>query len=602
MGFRMRRHRLSRLALVCSLAIVLVLPVFAESTKIRVDGSAIKGYVTYLASDASQGRRTLTPGYEKAAEWAAAKFKEWGLKPAGENGTYFQRVPITSARSAYVWSAGVPSLVLNGRTFYHREGSFAVDPASTPGAKVAGGVVFVGYGISAPSKGLDEYAGVDVKGKVVLVLKGSPTTAPSPRVMFAPAPAPEAPRPAGAKDEWAEETTDKAKVMTAYGRGAAAVMLYSPDPSPGAGMRADIKGKKTRSSATGVTAALTGYDTVTRYGEQYKNNVGRNVIAKIDGTDPTLKAQYVIAGGHLDHVGITNGVIFNGADDNASGAATTMEVARALAAGKVQPKRTLIFALWTGEEQGLIGSQHYSDNPTDGVKMDATVAYFNMDMVGLGDRIGAPGALNFPSIFDVIMRDQDPEIAKRFDASQSGPGGSDHSAFNFERVDVPGPDGVWFGDKVTPAGKEALAAMQANAIALNLVRPTAALLGDALASAKTPIMVTGVPAMDAALLDTFKKNNALAVLECDPADVDGCVRQMTVLSGVVGKTNLLVSVGAHKDRAAATQKLFLAAVKAGWTKDELFAAAGQAAGRGGPGGAGPNNLSRFGGAPAGRPF
>jgi hypothetical protein len=807
----MSRHRLSRLALASSLAAVLVLPVFAEPTKIKVDGAVIKGYITYLASDASQGRRTLTPGYEKAAEWAAAKFKEWGLKPAGENGTYFQRVPIAGARSAYVWTTGIPSLVVNGRTFYHREGSFSVDTASAPGAKVTGDVVFVGYGISAPAKGLDEYAGVDVKGKIVLALKGSPTTAPTPRVQFAPAPAPEAPRPAGAKDEWAEETTDKAKVMTAYAKGAAAVMLYNPDLAPAAGMvmmggmggrgepidagaftrpfvyvsnvddsvfrwimwrdpqesqrafsarlagmRADIKGKKARSTATGVAASLKSYDTATRYGEQYKNNFGRNVIAKIEGTDPSLKAEYVIAGGHLDHVGVTNGVIFNGADDNASGAATTMEIARALAASQAKPKRTLIFALWTGEEQGLIGSQYYSDNPTDGVSMDKTAAYFNMDMVGLGDRIGAPGALNFPSIFAVIMRDQDPEIAKRVDASQAGPGGSDYSAFmergiealglmtsgrgghpdyhdsgddpakmeadilgwtgqfvlqgmlsladetsvnllipdrlvqyqsqrftppdvsgaterswqhvrastndelmalmtqrlkaasggpqpgavtmamamrgggggrvatgvrgagifqgsvaaleaaaaalNFGRVDVLGPDGAWFGDRLTPEGKIALGAMEANSIAVNLVRPPASLLADVLDSAKKPIMVTGLPAMDAALVEKFKKNNALAVLECDPADVDGCVRQLNALKDVVGKNNVLVSVGARKDRAAATQKLFLAAVKAGWTKDELFAAAGQAAGRGGPGAPAPNNLSRFGGAPVGRPF
>jgi len=807
----MRRHRLSRLALACSLAIVLALPVFADPTKIKVDGAVIKGYITHLSSDASQGRRTLTPGYEKAADWAAAKFKEWGLEPAGENGTYFQKVPISGARSAYVWATGVPTLVVNGRPFYHREGSFSVDTASKPGAKVAGDVVFVGYGISAPAKGLDEYAGVDVKGKIVLVLKGSPTTAPTPRVQFAPAPAPEAPRPAGAKDEWAEETTDKAKVMTAYAKGAAAVMLHNPDPAPAggmfamggmgargeavdpaaftrpfvyvsnvgddvfrwimwrdpqetprgfaarfAGMRADIKGKKPRSSATGVTAALKGYDTATRYGEQYKNNVGRNVIAKIEGTDPALKAQYVIAGGHLDHTGMSNGVIFNGADDNASGAATTMEIARALSASQAKPKRTLIFALWTGEEQGLIGSQYYSDHPTDGVSMDKTTAYFNMDMVGLGDRIGAPGALNFPSIFAVIMKDQDPEVAKRVDASQAGPGGSDYSAFmergiealglmtsgrgghpdyhdagddpakmeadilgwtgqfvmqgmlsladetsvnllipdrlvqyqsqrftppdisgataqswqhvrasthdelmalmaqrlrassgapqaggitmaaamrgggggristgvssagifqgstatleaavaalNFGRVDVAGPDGAWFGTTLTPAGKAALAAMEANGIAVNLIRPPAGLLSDVLDAAKKPIMVTGLPAADAALLEKVKKNNALAVVSCDAADVDGCVRQLTALKDVAGKSNVLVSVGPHKDRAAATQQLFLAAVKAGWTKDELFAAAGQAAGRGGPGAAATNNLARFGGATAARPF
>jgi hypothetical protein len=144
--------------------------------------------------------------------------------------------------------------------------------------------------------------------------------------------------------------------------------------------------------------------------------------------------------------------------------------------------------------------------------------------------------------------------------------------------------------------------MDANSIAVNLIRPPASLLADVLDSAKKPIMVTGLPPMDAALLEKFKKNNALAVVECDPADVDGCVRQMNALKDAVGKNNMLVSVGAHKDRAAATQKLFLAAVKAGWTKDELFAAAGQAAGRGGPGAAAANNLTRFGGPQMGRPF
>ena len=176
------------------------------------------------------------------------------------------------------------------------------------------------------------------------------------------------------------------------------------------------------------------------------------------------------------------------------------------------------------------------------------------------------------------------------------------AALNFGRVDVPGPDGAWFGDKLTPEGKAALGAMEANSIALNLVRPPASLLADVLDAAKKPIMVTGLPPVDAALVEKFKKNNALAVLECDPADVDGCVRQLNALKDVVGKNNVLVSVGPHKDRAAATQKLFLAAVKAGWTKDELFAAAGQAAGRGGPGAPAANNLTRFGGPPVGRPF
>jgi hypothetical protein len=173
---------------------------------------------------------------------------------------------------------------------------------------------------------------------------------------------------------------------------------------------------------------------------------------------------------------------------------------------------------------------------------------------------------------------------------------------SFGRIDLLGPDGAWFGDKLTAAGRAALTSMEANAIVVNLVRPQASLVADVLDNAKKPIMVTGAPAMDAALLDKFKKNNALAALECDPADVDGCVRQLNALTGIVGKGNVLLSVGAGKDRAGAAQKLFLALVKAGWTKDDVFAAAGQSAGRGGPGAPAASNLSRFMAAPAGRPF
>jgi hypothetical protein len=803
----MGRSTVSRAALAICLASLLLVPVFAEPTKVKVDGNIIKGYITQLASDASLGRRTMTPGYDKATDWAAAKFKEWGLKPAGENGTYFQKVPIGGARSTYALAAGIPSLVVNGRTFYVRDNDFTVDANSTAGAAVNAEIVFVGYGISAPAKGLDEYAGVDVKGKIVLAFKGSPTTALNPRVQFAPPPAPEAPRAAGAPDPWAEETTDQARVMTAFKQGAAAVMLYNPDATPAAGgafgggggrggasldpagftrpflyvsnvdeklfrwvmwrdpqesmrgftsrialIRASIKGKKAQSARSGVTAVLKGYSATAYYGEKYKNNFSRNVVAKIEGSDPTLKAESVITGGHLDHNGVANGVVFNGADDNASGSAVVMEIARVLAAGKVQPKRTLVFCLWTGEEQGLIGSQYYSDNPTDGVTMDKTVAYFNMDMVGLGDRIGAPGALNFPSIFQVIMKDQDPEIAKKVDPSQAGPGGSDYSAFmekgiealglmtsgrgghpdyhdsgddpakmeadilgwtgqfvlqgmlsladetkatllipdrlaiyqsqrfappdafsgsgawqyvrattrdellgllgqrvrdlqaaqsgapaaggrggrgggggrigtgvrgaglfqgsvallettapvlGFGRIDVAGPDGAWFGDKVSPAGKDALKSMETASIVLNLVRPSAATLGDMLDNAKKPIIVTGLPAMDAALLDKFKKNNALAVVDCDASDVDGCVRQLNAAKDVVGKANVLMSVGPGKDRAAATQKLFMTLLKGGWTKAELDAATGAAGGRGGPGPGAANALSRFTPEPAG---
>ena len=143
--------------------------------------------------------------------------------------------------------------------------------------------------------------------------------------------------------------------------------------------------------------------------------------------------------------------------------------------------------------------------------------------------------------------------------------------------------------------------MEANSIALNLVRPPASLLADVLDSAKKPIMVTGLPADGrGACSRSSRRTTPSQSLECDPADVDGCVRQLNALKDIVGKNNVLVSVGAHKDRAAATQKLFLAAVKAGWTKDELFAAAGRLPAGAGPAPRAPNNLSRFAGRGGGK--
>jgi len=441
----------------------------APAGKLRVDGERIKGYIEYLARDDLQGRMTLTPGYDKAAEWAVAHFKKWGLEPAGEDGTYFQNVPI---EREVTQRTGVPEFKIGQQEYLMDEEDFSVQDVSTADTKVQAEVVFVGYGISDPNGGLDEYADVDVKGKVVLILQGSPND-----------------RLEGERrgdddedktDSWREYADETVKIKTAYDKDAAAVLLYEgrsedaqeadrdreredepeelkpernflvftisgrvmraimkPDRQETTrgfqrrlvAMREDIVGKKTRSENTKVKVRLTGYDTVVTYNKEQGNNLGRNVIAKIPGTDPKLKDQYVIMGGHMDHTGMRRGFVNNGADDNASGTATVLEIARVLGEAKFKPKRTIIFCCWTGEELGLHGSNQYVENPCDGVSVDRIVTYFNMDMVGIGETIGAPGALNFPTIWEVIKRDQDEEVMSIVEPRTGGPGGSDHSAF-----------------------------------------------------------------------------------------------------------------------------------------------------------------------------
>lgn len=447
-----------------------------QASKFRVDGERMKGYIEYLSTDEMEGRQTMTEGYRISADWVASKFKEWGLEPAGENGTYFQKVPISRGLT---WNTGVPELSINGKAYSLQERDFTINSISSPGTRISADVVFVGYGISAPDKGLDEYAGINVRGKVVLALRGSPANAPQPRRGGSMAPAPsEEPAP---EEEWTEESTDNAKIEMAYSKGAAAILLYDPDEAAqtstarmGMGrrggesafeaernflafiitgrifndimressqesnggitrrlnnMRLAIKYLKPCSIGTGATARLKGYDKTEIYSEELGNNFGRNVIGKIVGTDRRLRTQYVIMGGHLDHLGIRNGLVYNGADDNASGTAVVMEVARVLKEGNFRPRRTIIFCGWCGEEMGLIGSRYYTENPCDGVTMDNVVTYFNMDMVGLGNAIGAPGALNFPTIWEVIKRDQDEDVIAAVRPRTGGPGGSDHSGF-----------------------------------------------------------------------------------------------------------------------------------------------------------------------------
>ena len=444
-------------------------------SQLVVDGERAKSYVAHLSTDAMEGRMSCTEGYRKAADWVAVKFREWGLKPAGEDGTFFQEVRI----KAFDWNTGLPALTVGGREFLFDDGDYSVDSVSTPGTTQQGEVVFAGYGIAAPDKGLDEYEGVDVKGKIVLVFKGSPKDAPKARARFQSED--EAAEEKQDEEEWKEESTDLAKISTACGKGAAAVLLYDPDETQDRGSRRrsssrrsardpfkperdflcftigervfraimkqdsqespqglkrrmdrtrrEIKEKKPGSRQTGVNAVLKGYDVSVRYDEENGNNVARSVLAKIEGTDPKLKGEYVLAGAHLDHVGVRDGYVYNGADDNASGSGVVLEVARVLSQAKFKPKRTLVFCCWCGEERGLLGSNHYAEKPCGGVAIGKVVAYFNLDMVGMGETLGAPGALNFTTIWDVVKRDQDPEIMKRIKPRTGGPSGSDHTAF-----------------------------------------------------------------------------------------------------------------------------------------------------------------------------
>lgn len=484
---------------------------YSQQTQLQVNGDRIKSYIQWLARDEMEGRKSGTDGYRRAADWTASQFQQWGLKPAGNDGTYFQQVPIGRG---FTQKIGLPDLRVGRRQFLLEDKDYSLDASSTVATQISAEVVFVGYGISAPDKGLDEYANVGVDGNVVLVLKGSPKDAPTPRPdlidMMTGVQREEVVEPTEA---WTLESLVKTKIQTAYDHGAAAILLYDPDPpqpdatdpmarlknmgvqiSGDAGqsividedmmqmimesmgvsgqtqgpeidmdrnfltftlqnrafraimkpdrqetlsgfrkrlnkMRYNIKHTQSRSYNTGIRVRLKGYDKIEVISAELNNNFARNVIAKIEGTAPQLKGEFVVMGGHLDHLGVRNGIVRNGADDNASGTACVLEVARVLSESGFQPKRTIVFCCWCAEELGLIGSTYFTNNPPDGVTMDKVVTYFNMDMVGLGTAIDAPGALGYPSIWDVIKRDQLAQVISAVKTDVQDIGASDHAGF-----------------------------------------------------------------------------------------------------------------------------------------------------------------------------
>lgn len=407
----------------------------------KFSGHKILEHIKILASNDFQGRKSGLSGGEKASAWIAEKFKEWGLSPAGKNG-YFQ-----DFENPFFNVDGDVLLRIDNfkikRTFIYEDDWRVISNSGS--GKVIGELVFAGYGIVSEKNRWNEYENVFVKDKIVLVVNGNP------------------PFLEGKVDEEAQVGS---KVENAYKNGAKGIIfVYKPGETPQR-VRLSIPPEKYRKDFIAIFATenvlnfiFSESPTEFRYLMQVidrdrkissiplrvKVEISakttfdpkrkmRNVIAKIDGVDPVLKNEFVIIGAHMDHLGISpTGEVYNGANDNASGTAVVMEIARVMKANNVKPKRTILFALWGGEEQGLLGSRYYSEHPV--YPIEKTVAYFNLDMVGHGDgRINFPGIYYGPEIWEILKRKLPEEIKKDLNPSRGGPGGSDHTSFLLKGV------------------------------------------------------------------------------------------------------------------------------------------------------------------------
>lgn len=360
---------------------------------------SLRAHVAFLASPALAGRGLGSDGLEAALEYGAAQLALAGVAPFGAADakgarSWFQPVPMREIREP----AGSVEIERRAgettarRTFLH--GVDVVVPPQ-PARSVTGPLVFAGYGLRESAPARDDYRGLDVKGKVVVLREGLP-----PGEAWGAKELVERHAAGDAEDRWA------AKVKTAKALGAAAVLAVE-----GGAWAERLLGKEkpeafafqsmteTRSTeplvvrcAPVVLEAILGappkadeppralpVSATLRATAVERTGLSRNVVGVLPGSDPKLEDEAVVLGAHADHLGRVGGVIHPGADDNASGVAALLEIARAFASSPARPKRTLVFALWTGEEEDKIGSGHWVRNPL--WPLAKTAVYLNFDMV-----------------------------------------------------------------------------------------------------------------------------------------------------------------------------------------------------------------------------
>ncbi len=400
----------------------------------RFSGERAFGYIQELCRPEYQGRRTGTIAARRAAEWIAQQFQSYGFQPAGDDGTFIQAFPMLVTQQTQKSQLRL----LNGsfgRIEYIEGVDFTIYLNSGSGNYTTD-VVFVGYGISEPNLGRDDYAGVDVRGKIVLLYRDLPQD--------------------GRDWEFANERDYKVAVASAHGA-VALLMLEKGDwPTRGGtiheqGYRRNfiaynISRKVARDLFTGTFKSLD--NTLRDLGKApqsfplnkkmhinakvkpIKDGKGENVVAVLPGSDPELRSQYIIVGGHMDHTGMDHhGHIYHGADDNASGTAIVMELARIFTSRPERPRRSILFVAFGAEEQGLCGSKYFACHPPFPARN--IVAMLNFDMEGMGDGgVGISGVNYFPDILPSLTSLWSDSLRKKTRLGRGwGMGGSDHAHF-----------------------------------------------------------------------------------------------------------------------------------------------------------------------------
>ena len=369
----------------------------------------LRDHLTFIASDELEGRDTPSRGLDIAAMYIAQHLASWGIKPAGGEGTYFQRFPL---RHSKIDPSGT-RFELNGQTFNYGEDFLSsFNPASFSGS----GLVFAGNGWVIKSKNIDPYQGLNIKDKVVIVvnslpkgvtfndLKGPAGQDWSSPPLYAQANGAKAViafASYGALANWASSRwTQTEKGIVEFGQQQSQIKIPTFTVTPRV-INALFQGEKANGGSL-FTKTITGEplesfelkaekrltaSVATKTDTVYT----QNVVGILEGSDPVLKNEYVAVGAHYDHVGMNPFApgpdkIWNGADDDGSGTVAVMSIAKAFAEGAQKPKRSILFIWHAGEEKGLWGSEYFADNPT--VPISSIVTQLNIDMIGRYQNLG----------------------------------------------------------------------------------------------------------------------------------------------------------------------------------------------------------------------
>jgi hypothetical protein len=428
----------------------------AEQTS-DLSSSRYLNHVKYLAGDELKGRGDGSPELDKAADYIAGQFRLSGLRPMGGDNTYFQKFELTTG--ARIGEQN--ELDLNGKPLKINDEFVPITFSNT--AQVSGPLVFAGYGITAPEYHYDDYQGIDAHGKIVVVLRHEPQES-------------DAKSPFDGRN-FTRHASFINKAINAKQHGAAGI-VYLTD------LNHDNEevGSATRTEETdelGIPAVHARREAFLAIFKQAGKDIGgiqkkidmdlkpesfelpsvqiavateiirtrktvRNVIGALPGSDPALRNEWVVVGAHYDHLGLGDrnslapsqiGQIHHGADDNASGTAGVMELARLAAKNRQEWKRSVLFITFAGEELGLFGSSNFVNHPT--IPLKDVVAMINMDMIGRlnNDRLFVGGVGTSPQ-FKPWLEDLDKPIHLQLDYSDSGYGASDHMSFNAKKIPV----------------------------------------------------------------------------------------------------------------------------------------------------------------------